>query len=198
MTKSHGGARAGAGRPRRYTEPVVHVRIPRSKADAVRAYLSGHTASTRDTDGPSLLDIRPAAASPAHRPLPVVDSPRVQAGFPSPAADYVQDALDLNELLVRNQTATFFARVSGDSLIDARIHDGDIVVVDRSLRPRSGQIVVVSADGDLYIKRLELRAGHPWLVSENRARAAELPPMDLHRFQDYTIWGVVTGCVRRF
>jgi DNA polymerase V len=80
----------------------------------------------------------------------------VPAGFPSPAQDYEENRLDLNELCVQHPTATYFVRVSGDSMIGAGIHDGDLLVVDRSLAPKHGDIVIAGFHGELTVKRLEL------------------------------------------
>ncbi len=131
-------------------------------------------------------------------PLPFFRSPRAQAGFPSPAADYVEDRIDLNEWLIRNPPATFFVRVQGDSLIDRGLLDGDIVAVDRSIEPGPGKIVVAAYDGDIFIKVLRQIDGRLALCSEHQKRAADFPPKFLDQAQDHTIWGVVTGAVRRF
>lgn len=136
---------------------------------------------------------------PAPLWLPLVASPSPQAGFPSPAADYVEETLDLNQLMVRNPPATFFVRVRGESMVDARIFDGDVLSVDRSIDPRHGSIVVASHSGDLYVKRLaRLTGGRMALISENKAAADRYPPLYLELAEDCTIWGVVTGSIRRF
>jgi DNA polymerase V len=129
--------------------------------------------------------------------LPLLESPRAAAGFPSPAADYVEDALDLNKLLVRNAPATFFVRCRGCSLVDAGIHDGDILVVDRSITATGGRIVVAVLDGTLYVKRLRILRGRMALVSENKAEAEKYPALYFDQAQDNTLWGVVTSVVRR-
>lgn len=140
-----------------------------------------------------------AAPEPALLWLPLVASPSPQAGFPSPAADYVEETLDLNQLMVRNPPATFFVRVRGESMVDARIFDGDVLSVDRSIDPRHGHIVVASHSGDLYVKRLaRLPGGRMALVSENAGHADRYPPLYLDLAEDCVIWGVVTGSVRRF
>ena len=92
---------------------------------------------------------------------------RISAGFPSPADDYIETALDLNTYLVRNPAATFMVRVSGDSMSGAGINDGDILVVDRSVRRRHGHIVVAFVDGERLVKRLYRHAGRVALVAEN-------------------------------
>lgn len=131
--------------------------------------------------------------------LPLIASPCPQAGFPSPAADYVEETLDLNELIVRNPPATFFVRVQGASMIDALIFEGDVLSVDRSIDARPGHIVVASYSGDLYVKRLlRLAGGRLALVSENAALKDQYPILYLDQAEDCTLWGVVTGSVRRF
>jgi DNA polymerase V len=128
--------------------------------------------------------------------LPYFESPRAQAGFPSPAADYVEERIDLNELLIRNPPATFCVRIGGDSMIDMGMLDGDVVTVDRSIEPRPGKVVVAAFDGDIFIKVLRKVSGRLALCSENQKRAVSYPPMFLDEAQEHTIWGVVTGVVR--
>lgn len=129
--------------------------------------------------------------------LPFVLSPGMQAGFPSPAADYVEEPLDLHELLVSNPPATFYTRVCGESLVDLGIMDRDIAVVDRSKDALPGRVIVAVADGDFYIKVLGYIHGRPALLSRNEADNASYPPIYLDQVQDYEIFGVVTGVVRK-
>jgi DNA polymerase V len=116
---------------------------------------------------------------------------KVSAGFPSPADDYVEDHLDLNQLLVRNKPATFFLRVKGDSMTGAGIHNGDIIVVDRSVEPVDRSVVVAVVDGELTVKRLRLCHGKAELHAEN----PKYPPIRFKDGQELTIWGVVTSSV---
>jgi len=125
-------------------------------------------------------------------PLPL-DAVRVSAGFPSPAADYEDKRLDINEYLVRNPVSTFFFSVEGDSMQGAEIFDGDILVVDKSIRPRHGQIVIAFVDGQRLVKRLYQRAGRVALVAENSA----YPPLEIRDGMELLIWGVVTGKFKR-
>ena len=127
-----------------------------------------------------------------------VVAPAVQAGFPSPAADYLEEGLDFNVLLVRNPPATFSFRAEGDSLKDLGIFDGDVVVVDRSVPVVRGQVVVGSVDGDFYVKVYGKVGGRMALVSANETRAADYPPIFLDQCDDYQIFGCVTGIVRTF
>ncbi|MDY0226123.1 MAG: translesion error-prone DNA polymerase V autoproteolytic subunit [Desulfomicrobium apsheronum] len=118
---------------------------------------------------------------------------RIPAGFPSPADDYIESGLDLNDLLIRNPAATFMVRVSGDSMIGVGIHDGDILVIDRSETAVHGKIVVAALDGEMTVKRLHLKDGQCRLVPENKA----FQPIQVGTEQDLQVWGVVVGVVRR-
>lgn len=115
----------------------------------------------------------------------------IPAGFPSPADDYVEDHLDLNQLLVHNKAATFFLRVKGDSMDNAGIHDGDIIVVDRSVEATDGAVVVAVIDGELTVKRLVLCDG----IAELHAENPKYSPIRFKEGQELTIWGVVTSSV---
>jgi DNA polymerase V len=117
----------------------------------------------------------------------------VAAGFPSPAEDYIQEELDLHKLVVRNQAATFFLRVSGDSMLGAGIHDGDLLVVDRSRNPESGKIVIAAWDGELTVKRLEIRNRRIFLIPDN----PDYPEFEVTDKEDAVIWGVVTFVVHK-
>lgn len=115
----------------------------------------------------------------------------ISAGFPSPADDEIVDKLDLNELLIRHPSATFFLRVSGSSMVKAGIHHNDILIVDRSLEPVNGKIVIASINGELTVKRLHCKGKKIQLVAEND----EYPPIDISEEIDFRIWGVVTNVV---
>jgi DNA polymerase V len=118
----------------------------------------------------------------------------VSAGFPSPAEDYVDRKLDLNELLIKNPAATFFVRVAGDSMTGAGINHDDILVVDRSLEPVSGNIVIAVYEGELTVKRLVHDRYGMRLVAEN----PDYPSLDVSGENGCEIWGVVTSVVHRF
>ncbi|MCB9476796.1 MAG: translesion error-prone DNA polymerase V autoproteolytic subunit [Deltaproteobacteria bacterium] len=118
-------------------------------------------------------------------------SSRVSAGFPSPADDYVEGELDLNRHLIKHPAATFFVRVSGDSMIGAGIHSGDLLVVDRAVEPTTGKIVVAIVDAEMTVKRLQKRDGRPFLMAENDAYA----PIAITEDNDVEIWGVVTAVI---
>lgn len=125
-------------------------------------------------------------------PLPLYMSP-ISAGFPSPAEDYVDKRLDLNEHLIRNPAATFFVRVEGDSMRDAHIASGDILVVDRAVEAKSGSIVVAALDGELTVKRLRKKDGRLFLVPENPA----YEPMEIQSGASFLVWGVVTYIIHK-
>lgn len=120
------------------------------------------------------------------RPLALFLS-RVSAGFPSPADDYVEQTLDLNEYLIQRETSTYFVRVTGHSMTEAGIHDGDILVVDRAEEPTDGAIVVAALDGDLTVKRYCAGEKRPTLVPESEEHA----PIPIRPEQDLVVWGVV-------
>jgi DNA polymerase V len=140
------------------------------------------------------MRIHPILLSPALHPpalaLPLFTG-KVAAGFPSPADDYVEKTLDLNELLVQKPAATFFARAQGESMLGAGIHPNDILVIDRSLEPVSGKIVVCALNGDLVVKRLKQHNGHWVLASEN----PYYPDIPIQEALDMVIWGVVTHVI---
>ena len=118
----------------------------------------------------------------------------VSAGFPSPAEDYTDRKLDLNELLIKNPAATFFVRVDGDSMIGAGIHHDDILVVDRSRQAVNGDIVIAILDGELTVKRLVRDAHCGRLVAEN----PNYPSIEITEDNGCEIWGVVTSMVHQF
>ena len=120
-----------------------------------------------------------------HR-LPLYLSP-VKAGFPSPADDYLDKKLDLNEFLIKHPTSTFFVKVKGDSMIKAGIHSGDILVVDRSLEPKDKKIVIAVVNGEFTVKRVQKKASKLYLISEND----NYQPIEIKEDTDFEVWGVV-------
>jgi DNA polymerase V len=167
---NQGGKRQGAGRPKgtnQYGESTKPVRIPISKIDRVLRFLR-----KREDE------------------LPLYGH-AVPAGFPSPADDYAEGVLDLNTHLVREPTATFFVRARGDSMLGAGIHDGDLLVVDRSLEASDGKVVIVSINGELTVKRLRQSKDKAWLVPEN----PDYPSITFQEQDDTHLWGVVTNVI---
>ena len=167
-----GGSRIGAGRPKgqgKFGEVTKPIRVPVSKIDSVMNFINNNTLS-----------------------LPLYSS-KVPAGFPSPADDHMEGKLDLNTHLIKHPTATFFVKASGDSMIGAGIHDGDILVVDRSLEPRQSRIVIAAVDGQLTVKRLKKKGKKIFLVPENK----KFRPIELNENNDVKVWGVVTSVIHK-
>jgi DNA polymerase V len=127
------------------------------------------------------------------RPLPL-DGVKISAGFPSPAADYEDARLDINEYLVSNPVSTFFFAVQGDSMQGGEIFDGDVLVVDRSVRARHGHVVIAFINGERLVKRLYRRAGRVALVAENPL----YPALEIQDGMELEVWGVVVGKFKRF
>ena len=123
-------------------------------------------------------------------PLPVLLH-AVRAGFPSPADDHLDRGIDLNEILIRNRPATFLVRVDGDSMREKGLSDGDLAVVDRSVTPTNGDVVVVDVDGERSFKVWAVRGGRIWLSFANAAYPVYPMPEDAC----IEVWGVVTGSV---
>lgn len=162
----------GAGRPKgtgKFGEPTVPVRVPASLVEEVNL----------------LVELK-------GRSLPLYSS-AVRAGMPTAADDHVEDRIDLHDYVVRHPQATFFVRVQGDSMINAGIHEGDILVVDRSLEAREGSIVIAVLDGELTVKRLRRKNNKVELVPEND----RYPVITVGPEQEFRIWGVVTTVVHQ-
>jgi len=115
----------------------------------------------------------------------------VEAGFPSPADDYMEEGLDLNEHVIKHPSATYFVKASGDSMIGAGIFNGDLLIVDRSLEASSGKVVIAEVDGQLTVKRLLKLNDSFSLQSEN----SSYPPIELQEGNEVVVWGVVTHVI---
>ncbi|MDN5863658.1 MAG: translesion error-prone DNA polymerase V autoproteolytic subunit [Gammaproteobacteria bacterium] len=177
---SHGGRRPGAGRPK--GEPTVRLRVPTGVKSRVRALIAGYRADADSNAVPVASD-----APPRRVPYFIASVP---AGFPSPAEQYLEEAIDLNVHLIRagHEAATYMIRVSGSSMIGAGIHDGDELVVDRAEEKVLGRVVVAVHDGAMTVKRLRRRGGKPVLVAEN----PDYPERVVAEGEEFEIWGVVT------
>lgn len=180
MSFTHGGNRPNAGR--KPSRPTKVIRVPVEIADQLK---NSPTRLGRD-----LAEIIPIADSLFHVKHPLFLS-KVAAGFPSPADNYVERRLDLNEHLIKHKEATFFVRVTGDSMTGAGIFDNDLLVVDRAINPEAGRIVIASINNELTVKRLVRREGKTWLVAENPAYL----PIEMTEGMEFVIWGVVTSAV---
>ena len=119
---------------------------------------------------------------------------RVAAGFPSPADDYLENRIDLNELLIQNPPATFIAKVTGESMRDVGIHDGDYVVVNRAAEWSDGSIVVAIIHQEFTLKRIRRTGSRVFLVPEN----TDFPAIEVTEESDCEVWGCVTGSFRNY
>ena len=122
--------------------------------------------------------------------LPLFTCP-VSAGFPSPAEDYVEGKLDLNQYLIKHPVATFFVRVTGDSMIGSGIHSGDLLIVDRSLEAKNNKVIIAVVDGELLVKRLRIQKKQIMLVADN----PEYPSLVIQGEMNFEVWGVVTNVI---
>ncbi len=118
---------------------------------------------------------------------------RVQAGFPSPAQGEYADTIDLNRALISNPAATFCARVIGNSMVEAGINEGDLLIIDRSLTPQNGNIAVCFVDGDFTVKRLSVRDDGIYLTPAN----ASFPELKVDEESNFQVWGVVSHIIKR-
>jgi len=117
----------------------------------------------------------------------------ISAGFPSPADDFKQEQLSLDSILVKNKLATFYARVSGQSMIGAGLDDNDLLVIDRSLEPAHNKIAVCFLDGEFTVKRLKVEADGVWLQPEN----PNYKPIKITEENNFVIWGIVTNVIKK-
>ena len=137
----------------------------------------------------ALIPIAPAFTDPSPLELPLFVS-RIRAGFPSPADDFMDDPLDLNKFLVKRPAATYFVRVEGDSLQDINIHDGDLLIVDRSAKQSHGSVVVAAIDGEMTCKILDKKGKK--LLPANK----DFKPIDIADRDDVVIVGVVMHSIK--
>lgn len=195
-----GGFRPGAGRKQLsgpYKEDTKPVRLPLSMIPAVKEFLKVSLAASSQSSAVTGYDqtihnlwssLTTESANAWSLPL---YASSVSAGFPSPADDYIETALDLNEHLIKHPNATFFVRVSGESMINAGIYDQDVLIVDRSLTPKQSDIVIAVLDGELTVKRLKLEGEKITLLPEN----PDYPAIPITKVMSFTIWGVVTTVI---
>ncbi len=186
----HGGTRQGAGRKAAYGEPTKTVRVPQSLVPVVVGYLDELKRSP-PTAGVETPALRPIAAFRSATTVPTFGR-TVRAGKPTSGDDYPEDAVDLGRHLVRDPSSTFVIKVSGWSMRDAGIADGDELVVDTGVAAEDGRIVIADIDGELTVKRLK-RADTGWLLQASNPDFADIPIGDKNELH---IWGVVTRVLR--
>ena len=182
----HGGRRDGAGRKLEYNEPTKVIRVPESRILEIKEYLKkkageNEISDIRQVDPTTFVEI-PLATE------------RVQAGFPSPAQDYIENKLDLNQHLIKNETATFIVKVNSLSMINLGMDVGDELIVDRSLEAKHRDIVIALVDNDFTVKRLMINESERWLQAEN----PDYPDIHFKDGQELIIWGVVTRLLKKF
>ncbi len=125
--------------------------------------------------------------------LPFVDT-GISAGFPSPADDFIELAIDLNKFLVKHKDTTFFARVKGHSMKNAGINDGDLLVIDKSLEPQNDKIAICQIDGEFTVKRIKIEKDIVWLIAENE----DYKPIKVTPENELMIWGIVIHSIKSF
>ncbi len=132
---------------------------------------------------------KPVLQSPMALPLA---NQGISAGFPSPADDFLDLSIDLNKELIKHPYATFYGRVSGDSMTGAGLDDGDLLIIDKSLEPQDGKIAVCFIDGEFTVKRIKLDKNSLWLMPENK----KYKPLKVTEDNEFVIWGVVTSVIK--
>lgn len=185
-----GGARPGAGRPKgtgKYGEPTRAIRVPESAISDIQSWLLERKPEKAKSTC-NLQILKPTKGKVVNLPL---YANRIPAGFPSPADDHIDVKLNIHEHLVKNPAATFYVRVEGESMLGAGIHPDDILVVDRSITPVSGKIVIAVVDGELTVKRLAISNGQVLLRAENPS----YPDIKVKSESDLMVWGVVTNVI---
>lgn len=189
------------GRPAgttKFGEPTIPKRIPVSAVAEIDEFLrrrSQHSIRVVHAAAQGDLEVlHPAEVSSAADCARPLFGSSIAAGFPSPADDYIEEWLDLNNLLITDKPATFFVRVKGESMIEEGIRPGDLLVVDKGMEPQSGDIVIAVIDNELTVKELEMVQGRIRLLPANR----ELQPIELQEGQQLLVWGVVTAAVHQF
>ncbi|EKU39715.1 translesion error-prone DNA polymerase V autoproteolytic subunit [Acinetobacter sp. AYS6] len=193
----HGGVRENAGRKAQFNEPTKVIRVPESQVNFIKNWLLNNVKTNNLTDFNSKLNVQqvhPNNDKIYHIPLA---TERVAAGFPSPAQDDIEQALDLNEYLIRNENATFIVKANSLSMLDAGIDINDPLIVDRSIPAKSGDIVIALIDNDFTVKRLmidtQFQPPKVWLKAEN----PDYQNIYIEDGQELVIWGVVTYNLKR-
>jgi DNA polymerase V len=190
--KEHGGARANAGRKAKFQEPTKVIRVPESQVSFIKNWILENAKTG------SLIDFNSSVKARAVQPNPdkIYQIPlaieRVAAGFPSPAQDHIEQALDLNEYLIRNENATFVVKANSLSMLGAGIDIDDPLLVDRSIAAKAGDIVIAMIDNEFTVKRMmiDYHFSPPkvWLKAEN----PDYQNIYIEEGQEMMIWGVVT------
>ena len=193
-TSTHGGARDGAGRPARFEEATVRLRVPGSIAPELVTSLAQYRLRKQVAQ----VALTPVASEPTEALIRAFEM-RISAGFPSPADDYLEEGIDLHKLLVRNAPATFFYSVEkdADSMNLKGIYGGCRIMVDRSIEARDGSIVLALILGEgVTVKQLEIRGSRIRLIPHSSNPVHK--PRTLKEGEEVTIIGVVTTAITQF
>jgi DNA polymerase V len=118
----------------------------------------------------------------------------IQAGFPSPADDFIELSIDINKEYIKNRDATFFAKVKGHSMKNVGIFDGDLLIIDKSIEPQDNKIAICQIDGDFTVKRIKIDNDTVWLIAENEA----FNPIKVTADNELMIWGIVVASIKKF
>ncbi|TEU29607.1 translesion error-prone DNA polymerase V autoproteolytic subunit [Acinetobacter seifertii] len=193
----HGGARENAGRKAQFNEPTKVIRVPESQVNFIKNWLLNNVKTDNQRDFSSKLKIQQVHPNNDKIYQIPLATERVAAGFPSPAQDDIEQALDLNEYLIRNENATFIVKANSLSMLDAGIDINDPLIVDRSIPAKSGDIVIALIDNDFTVKRLmidsQFKPPKVWLKAEN----SDYQNIYIEEGQELVIWGVVTYNLKR-
>lgn len=133
-----------------------------------------------------------SAQTDTHLMLPYVEQ-GISAGFPSPAEDFLDISIDLNKEFIKNPSATFYGRVKGNSMKDAGLENGDLLIIDKSLEPKNGKIAVCFIDGEFTVKRIKIEKKIVWLIAENK----DYQPIMVTSENELLIWGIVTTVIKK-
>jgi DNA polymerase V len=180
-----GGKRSGSGRPKgsgKFGEPTRAIRLPESLIEQIQQM-------QQRAQQPTIAAVnQPLLMTEVALPLYMV---AVSAGLPSAAEDDIEGEIDLNRELIRNPATTFLVRATGDSMIGAGIHSGDVLVVDRSLEPAQNKIVIAVLNGELTVKRIRYERQRVYLMPEN----PDYPAISVNEGMELQVWGIVTNVI---
>ena len=196
MTKKvefeHGGARANAGRKAQFNEPTKVIRVPESQADFIKNWLLKNFKNAQQSDLSTSLNIQTVQAKNDKIYQIPLATERVAAGMPVAVQDTIEQSLDMNEYLIRNENSTFIVKANSLSMLDVGIDIEDPLVVDLSISAKSGDIIIARIDNDFTVKRLmidkQFDPPKVWLKAEN----PDFKNIYIEEGQEFEIWGVVT------
>ncbi len=194
---NHGGARAGAGRPigsGKFKEPTKAIRVPESSISHIKDFLTTYPDVIQFATASEINSAKNIKSGDIKKlEIPMLSS-LVAAGYPTPADEHIDESIDLNDYMVRKPDSTYMVRVEGESMKNAGILAGDILVVDREIKAAHNKIIIAALNGELTVKRLYKRGGLIKLLPEN----PNYPEIEIETESELVVWGVVIGSFRRF